>query len=101
MAETAALSALSISGLVVSFGGKAVLDHLSLEVRKGEIIGLVGASGAGKSVLLRAILGLGVKASGRIAIFGVDQDAATAAQLRTLERRCGVLYQQGALFSSL
>jgi phospholipid/cholesterol/gamma-HCH transport system ATP-binding protein len=101
MGEAAPSDAVEIADLVVGFAGKMVLDHLSLEVRTGEILGLVGASGAGKSVLLRTMLGLGVKSSGRIVIFGVDQDAATAAQLQTLERRCGVLYQQGALFSSL
>ena len=57
----APLNAIEIADLVVGFAGKTVLDHLSLEIRTGEILGLVGASGAGKSVLLRTLLGLGVK----------------------------------------
>jgi phospholipid/cholesterol/gamma-HCH transport system ATP-binding protein len=101
MAPTESPNAIEIADLVVGFAGRTVLDHLSLEVRTGEILGLVGASGAGKSVLLRTLLGLGVKAAGRIVIFGVNQDKATKPELQKLERRCGVLYQQGALFSSL
>ena len=93
--------AIAIRDLVVGFGARTVLDHVSLEVRDGEILGLVGASGSGKSVLLRAMLGLAAKRRGSIAISGVDQDKATALELQALERRCGVLYQQGALFSSL
>ena len=97
----APLNAIEISELVVGFGDRIVLDRLSLEVRTGEILGLVGASGVGKSVLLRTLLGLGVKTAGRVVIFGMDQDTATAPERQRLERRCGVLYQQGALFSSL
>jgi phospholipid/cholesterol/gamma-HCH transport system ATP-binding protein len=101
MAETDASPAIEIGDLVVGFGDKTVIDHLSLDVRAGEILGLVGASGAGKSVLLRTMLGLTAKTQGRIVIFGEDQDKSTALDLQKLERRCGVLYQQGALFSSL
>jgi phospholipid/cholesterol/gamma-HCH transport system ATP-binding protein len=101
MAELGAPLAVEISDLVVGFDEITVLDHLSLEIRGGEILGLVGASGAGKSVLLRTMLGLSAKTQGRIVIFGMDQDKATALELQKLERRCGVLYQQGALFSSL
>ena len=93
--------AVEVADLVVEFGGVKVLDHLTLGVRTGEILGLVGGSGAGTSVLLRAILGLVPKSQGRIVVFGVDGDTATAAQLQALKRRCGVLYQEGALFSSL
>jgi phospholipid/cholesterol/gamma-HCH transport system ATP-binding protein len=90
-----------ISDLTVALGDKVVLDHLSLDVRRGEILGLVGASGGGKSVLLRTILGLLPKRQGRIEIFGFDRDKVSPQQARALERRWGVLYQQGALFSSL
>ena len=93
--------AVEVADLVVEFDDVKVLDHLNLKVRTGEILGLVGGSGAGKSVLLRAILGLVAKSQGRIAVFGVEGDTATATELRTLKRRCGVLYQEGALFSSL
>src|ERR1700679_440908 len=101
MAEADASNAIEISDLVVGFGDKAVLDHLSLDVRTGEILGLVGASGGGKSLLLCTMLGLIPKRQRRIEIFGVNQDEATVQDLQKLERRWGVLYQQGALFSSL
>ncbi|MGD0720972.1 MAG: ATP-binding cassette domain-containing protein [Roseiarcus sp.] len=101
MADAGAAKAVEVADLVVEFGRRRVLDHLSLDVRTGEILGLVGASGGGKSVLLRTMLGLTSKRQGRIAIFGLDRDVATPEQLRLLERRWGVLYQQGALFSSL
>src|SRR6202142_1680675 len=87
--------------LVVGFGDELVLDHLSLDVRRGEILGLVGASGGGKSVLLRTIVGLIPKRQGRIEIMGVDRDMASREEARALERRWGILFQQGALFSSL
>ena len=101
MQDASAPKAIEVTDLVVEFGRNRVLDHLSLDVRTGEILGLVGASGGGKSVLLRTMLGLIRKRQGRIAIFGVDRDKATSEELQTLERRWGVLYQQGALFSSL
>jgi phospholipid/cholesterol/gamma-HCH transport system ATP-binding protein len=93
--------AISVRGLVVGFGDQIVLDHLSLDVRRGEIIGVVGASGGGKSVLLRTIIGLLPKRAGAITVLGVDRDKASPQTLRALERRWGVLFQQGALFSSL
>ena len=92
---------ISIKDLVVGFGDQTVLDHLSLDVRKGEILGVVGKSGGGKSVLLRTIIGLLPKRHGRIEVLGTDLDTATEQQRRALERRWGVLFQQGALFSSL
>src|SRR5664279_4095153 len=101
MKDASAPNAIEVTDLVVEFSRNRVLDHLSLAVRTGEILGLVGASGGGKSVLLRTMLGLIRKRQGRIAIFGVDRDKATLQELQTLERRWGVLYQQGALFSSL
>jgi phospholipid/cholesterol/gamma-HCH transport system ATP-binding protein len=90
-----------VRDLVVGFGDQVVLDHLSLDVRRGEILGVVGASGGGKSVLLRTIIGLIPKTRGKIEIFGVDLDAATPEEIRAIGRRCGILFQQGALFSSL
>jgi phospholipid/cholesterol/gamma-HCH transport system ATP-binding protein len=92
---------ISVRDLVVGFGHQTVLDRLSLDVRRGEILGLVGASGGGKTVLLRTIIGLIPKRQGRIDIMGVDRDTASPAEARALERRWGVLFQQGALFSSL
>lgn len=92
---------ISVHDLVVGFGDQIVLDHLSLEVRKGEILGVVGASGGGKSVLLRTIIGLLPRRGGTVEVLGVDLEKADEQERRSLERRWGVLFQQGALFSSL
>ena len=92
---------LSARDVTVAFGDKVVLDKLSLDIRRGEILGFVGASGAGKSVLLRTILGLNRKQSGTIKLFGVDVDKASEAERLRLDMRLGVLFQHGALFSAL
>lgn len=91
----------SVRDLCVSFSGKAVLENLNLDVRKGEILGFVGASGSGKSVLLRAVLGLTKKQSGTIELFGHDLKTATAHEKIATDMRMGVLFQHGALFSAL
>ncbi len=93
--------AIRVRDLIVAFGDTNVLDRLSLDVVKGEILGLVGGSGSGKSVLLRTIIGLLPKRKGSIEVLGVDLDKASVVQLRAIERRWGILFQQGALFSSL
>ncbi|WP_423724890.1 ABC transporter ATP-binding protein [Aurantimonas marianensis] len=87
--------------VTVRFGEKTILEDLSLDVRRGEILGFVGPSGSGKSVLLRTILGLNQKQSGTIEIFGIDYETASDAERLAVERRWGVLFQHGALFSSL
>jgi phospholipid/cholesterol/gamma-HCH transport system ATP-binding protein len=92
---------IQVRDLVVGFGYQIVLNHLFLDVREGEILGVVGGSGAGKSVLLRTIIGLLPKRQGSIEVLGVDLDKASEAERRALERRWGILFQQGALFSSL
>ena len=92
---------LSAHDITVAFDGKKVLDGLSLDVRRGEILGFVGASGSGKSVLLRTILGLNRKQSGTILLFGQDIDKASDTQKIALDMRIGVLFQHGALFSAL
>lgn len=92
---------IKVRDLTVGFDRKLVLDRLNLDVKRGEILGFVGASGAGKSVLTRTIIGLLHKISGTIEVFGVDMDAADEDERRTVERRWGVLFQHGALFSSL
>lgn len=89
------------SGVTVEFGEAVILRKLSLDVRRGEILGLVGASGSGKSVLLRTIVGLVPKQAGQIQIDGVDVDRASATEIETIRRHWGVLFQNGALFSSL
>jgi len=93
--------AISVRDLVVGFGQQIVLDKLSLDVYRGEIIGLVGASGGGKSVLLRTIIGLLPKRQGKIEVLDTDFDASPEDDLQTIGRRWGILFQQGALFSSL
>ncbi|HYH69888.1 MAG TPA: ATP-binding cassette domain-containing protein, partial [Methyloceanibacter sp.] len=90
-----------VRDLVVGFGDRNVLDGLSLDVFDGEILGLVGASGGGKSVLLRTLIGLLPKRAGTIEILGVNLDEAAESERRAIERRWGVMFQQGALFSSL
>ncbi len=92
---------LSIRGLTNRFASHVVHDNLDLDIRRGEIIGVVGGSGTGKSVLLRTIVGLNRPASGHIEVFGEDMGALSPAARRALERRWGILFQDGALFSSL
>lgn len=90
-----------VSGLVTRFGTQTVHDGVDLEVRQGEVLGVVGGSGTGKSVLLRAIIGLLRPSAGRIEVFGEHLGALDPDRRRLLERRWGVLFQNGALFSSL
>ncbi len=92
---------IEVRGVTVGFGDHVVLDKIDLDVYRGEILGFVGGSGAGKSVLMRTIIGLLHKRAGTIKVFGVDLAAASDAQRQAVERRWGVLFQQGALFSSL
>ncbi|MBO9356139.1 ATP-binding cassette domain-containing protein [Bordetella petrii] len=90
-----------VRGLVNRFGSHVVHDNLELDIRKGEILGVVGGSGSGKSVLLRSIVGLQPPSAGRILLFGHDLLALPARQRTHIERRFGVMFQNGALFSSL
>jgi phospholipid/cholesterol/gamma-HCH transport system ATP-binding protein len=92
---------LTARDVTVAFGPKVVLDHLDLDVYAGEILGFVGGSGMGKSVLLRTILGLTPKKSGTITLFGVDLDKVGDADRVAIDMRVGVLFQHGALFSAL
>src|SRR6478672_6097195 len=101
MAEPAKDIILSARDVVVGFGEKKILDHLDLDVYRGEVLGFVGGSGAGKSVLMRTIIGLIPKRAGTVCVFGQDMDAANERERQAVERRWGVLFQQGALFSSL
>lgn len=92
---------LSVRDIHVQFGDHVVLHDLDLDVRRGEILGFVGASGTGKSVLMRAILGLTPKQDGTISILGQDIEAADDDQRIGIDMRMGVLFQHGALFSAL
>ena len=92
---------LSVRDVSVAFGESTVLDSLSLDVYRGEILGFVGASGAGKSVLLRKILGLVRKRAGTIHLLGQVLDQATDEQRMRIDIRQVVLFQHGSLFSGL
>ncbi|TIW51692.1 MAG: ATP-binding cassette domain-containing protein, partial [Mesorhizobium sp.] len=92
---------LSVRDVTVALDDKVILDKLSLDITRGEILGFVGASGAGKSVLLRTILGLLHKQSGTIKLFGVDVEKASDIERLRIDMRLGVLFQHGALFSAL
>ncbi|TVR09126.1 MAG: ABC transporter ATP-binding protein [Salinarimonadaceae bacterium] len=90
-----------VRGLEIGFGTKTLMKDLDLDVYRGEILGFVGGSGTGKSVLTRAILGLLPIRAGVIEVFGHDRSGLSVDERRAVERRWGVLFQQGALFSSL
>ena len=92
---------LSVEDVTVGFGSKIVLDKLNLNIYRGEILGFVGASGSGKSVLMRTVLRLLPRRSGTIRILGSDYDKLNDAQRTALDSRVGVLFQHGALFSAL
>lgn len=87
--------------LVSRFGDVVIHDHLNLTVPRGEIVAVVGGSGAGKSVLLNTIIGLKVPEGGHVRLFGQDTEKASQRRWLAIERRWGVLFQQGALFSAL
>lgn len=90
-----------VRGLTAGFEDTTVLENLDLDSYRGEVLGVVGASGTGKTVLLRTILGLIPKRAGTIEILGVDLETADADGREAIDQRLGVLFQQGALFSSL
>ncbi len=92
---------IEIKGLVSRFGDRVIHEDLDLTITEGEIVGVVGGSGSGKSVLLNTILGLKPVDEGAIKIFGVDLSVASRAERSSVDRRWGVLFQRGALFSNL
>jgi phospholipid/cholesterol/gamma-HCH transport system ATP-binding protein len=92
---------IEVRNVRVGFGETIVLDGLSLDVRRGEILGFVGASGSGKSVLLRTILGLTPKQAGTISVLGKDLSDVSASDKIEVDMRMGVLFQHGALFSAM
>jgi len=91
---------ISLRGVVNRIGGNLLHDHIDLDVRRGEVLGVVGGSGSGKSVLLRSIVGLRRPQEGSIDVFGHDVLNIEESALRVLQMRWGVLFQEGALFSS-
>jgi len=90
-----------VRGLVNRFGSETIHDGLDLDVRRGEVIGVVGGSGTGKSVLLRTIVGLRDPQGGSIEVLGRDTRALDNRAAKELRSHWGVLFQDGALFSSL
>jgi phospholipid/cholesterol/gamma-HCH transport system ATP-binding protein len=92
---------IEVRGLVNQFGRQRIHDGLDLDVYKGEVLGVVGGSGTGKSVLLRTIVGLNRARAGSIKVFGNDMSRISRAQQKAVMSRWGVLFQDGALFSSL
>ena len=93
--------AIRVTGLDNRFGEQVVHEGLDLEVRRGEVLGIVGGSGSGKSVLMRSILGLRTPDAGEIEVLGVDARSDDPEDRNYIQRRTGVLFQDGALFSSL
>lgn len=92
---------ISIKDLVTAFGSQIIHDHLDLDIFREEIFGIVGGSGAGKSVLLNTILGLQPAKSGRITVLGQPIESLEKIRSLRLQSHWGVLFQGGALFSSL
>ena len=90
-----------VRGLVNRFGDQAVHEDLSLTVNRGEILGVVGGSGTGKSVLMRSIIGLQIPDEGEIEVFGRSMTGGEPDEILGVRNRWGVLFQGGALFSTL
>ena len=92
---------ISVRGLTVAYGDFVLLKNADFDINKGDVFIIMGASGGGKSSLLRVLTGLVPAASGRILIDGVDFTAATENERAKIMQKCGILYQSGALFSSM
>jgi phospholipid/cholesterol/gamma-HCH transport system ATP-binding protein len=101
MPENTPENAIEVRGLVNSFGPQVIHDGLDVDVRRGEILGVVGGSGTGKSVLMRSIIGLQKPRAGSIVIMGDDASDLSNQSAKALRQKWGVLFQNGALFSSL
>lgn len=92
---------IEVQDVVTRFGSQAVHDGVSFSVQPGTLVGLIGGSGTGKSVLLREIIGLQRPTAGQVRLLGTDMWAAPAEALQAVRRRFGMMFQDGALFSSL
>lgn len=92
---------IEVRDLLSQFGDRTIHENLDLDLVRGEVMGVVGGSGTGKTVLLNSIIGLKEPEGGSVKIFGYERGAMTKAEEAEVERRTGILFQQGALFSSL
>lgn len=92
---------IQVRGLTNRFGDNVVHENLELDVRRGEILGVIGGSGSGKSVLMRSIIGLREPDEGTVEVFGEDYWTASDEKKDEIERRWGVMFQDGALFTAL
>ena len=92
---------IQVRGLKNAFGEAIIHDGLDLDVRRGEILGVVGGSGTGKSVLMRSIIGLQTPVAGDITVFGEPTIGREETEATNIRKRWGVLFQGGALFSTL
>ncbi len=99
--ENSSDNLIEVRGLLSQFGERTIHENLDLTLERGEVLGVVGGSGTGKTVLLNSIIGLKEPEGGSISILGYDRATMTEAEEDDVERRTGVLFQQGALFSSL
>ncbi len=92
---------IEVRGLLSQFGERVIHENLDLELERGEVLGVVGGSGSGKTVLLNSIIGLKEPEGGSVKVLGYDRATMTAEEEADIERRTGILFQQGALFSAL
>jgi len=92
---------IEVRGLLSQFGDRTIHENLDLDVERGEVLGVVGGSGTGKTVLLNSIIGLKEPEGGSISILGYDRATMSKDEAADVERRTGILFQQGALFSAL
>jgi phospholipid/cholesterol/gamma-HCH transport system ATP-binding protein len=96
-----AAAVIDVDAVVTRFGGQTVHDGVSFSVARGTLVAMIGGSGTGKSVLLREIIGLQRPTAGRVRLFGTDMWNAAPGEIDAVRRRFGMLFQDGALFSSL
>ncbi|MDQ3471775.1 MAG: ATP-binding cassette domain-containing protein, partial [Pseudomonadota bacterium] len=101
MTDDGAETVITVKGVRNAFGEAVVHENLDLTVRRGEILGVVGGSGTGKSVLMRSIIGLQTPSEGQVEVLGENMIGRPEDEAKNIRRRWGILFQNGALFSTL